>query len=311
MANKAYRSRATGSWSNSGGTVWDVYSTTASGGVFPAGSWSQAAVSEYPTADDYVWIQSTNIVPFVLGTCITSFKQISRQTAAHIGYAGTIAQPSGTGGIGPSDASTGYILVPATATSTIRSIYYIIGTGLSSTTAFFTITGSNVTLNCGLSSGASYFCEGTGVCKIIDVNSLQSNISITLTTTATLKPAGSNANIRLTSASTFTLTCSSIDLTSSNVSFIDTSSPASTININGDLYGSNVSSSIACISGTGSPIININGNLYAGTTGACIFYNSTFSGYVQVSGIVRNHGISGSTPNGNVNAIVGLQTRAL
>jgi len=310
MANKAYRSIATGNWSNSGNTVWQVYSVAYDSGTssFPTGgAWALAGANVYPTSDDFVWIQGANVVTYDLGTAVTgSFKQISRQIAAHIGYAGTVAQP-GTGG---SDASTGYIVPAATATSTIRSIYYIIGSGLGGTIGFFTITGNNVTLNAGLSSGSSYFCEGTGTSKILDVNSGLSNTSATITTDTTLKSGGTSANIRLASVGNYTITCSSIDLTNSTTTFIDTVTLSPTLTINGDLYGSN-GSTVACISGSGNPTITINGSTYAGVQGACIWYTSSSyaTGSVTVTGNIRNHGLSGATPSGQTNAIIGSQIR--
>jgi hypothetical protein len=316
MANKAYRSIATGNWSNPTGTVWAVYSGTwnSSTNSFNSGGWSTAAANDYPTADDFVWIQGANVVTYdttaISGIGTGILKQISRQTAAHVSYAGTVAQPTGTGPAG-SDATTGYIAISTTGVQSLRANYYIIGTGFTGSTGMFTVSNSTITLNIGASSGVSSFCEGTGTSVLLFALTSLTSITVNMTSTTDLKVGGSRT-IALGSSITLNIYTTTIDLTSATASYIDCTGQSPSVNIYGSLQGTNstnASLAIWCITSTGAPTITVSGNCLSGTTGGCISVAQNATNYVQVGGNIRNYGLSGSTPTGLVNAIVGTSIR--
>jgi hypothetical protein len=312
MADKAYRSLATGNWNNSTGTIWAVYSGTWNGTSFNAGTWSTAAANDYPTASDFVWIQGANVVTYdttaisAIGT--STLKQISRQTAVHASYSGTVAQP-GTGG---SDATTGYIAISTTGVQSLKANYNIIGTGLTSTTGLFTVSTSTITLTIGATSGVSSFCEGTGVSNSLVVVTGLTNTTVNMTSSTDLKSGGTSANIRLVSATTLNLS-GNVDLTNSTISLIDCFTGQSSITVTGNLQGSNSGFGAYCITATNTtttpPTAIINGNVLAGTQSPCINIPVSSTNYVQVSGNVRNYGIASGSISGQHNAIVGTSVR--
>lgn len=307
MANKAYRSRATGSWSNSGGTTWDVYSTTASGGVFPAGTWSQAAANDYPTTGDYVWIQSTHVITYdataISANNTATFAQISNRTDIN---GSAIAQPTGTGGIGASNASSGYIALSVASSTTIASTYYSV---LSSTNSLFTITASSTFTFSGT------FVRGTtgGFIKA-DTGSAGSTLNFTGNPVGGTGASGQCIFLGTSITTNITGNITGGDGATSYGLYI--SAGTQTINITGSVNGSDVSTTGYGIASnnTNAHTITITGNVNSGQTCGAIHSASAIltantGAIVTVTGNIRNYGLSGSTPVGYLSPIQAQQIK--
>jgi hypothetical protein len=289
MANKAYRSIATGNWSNSTGTVWAVYSGTWNGTSFNAGSWGTAAANDYPTTDDFVWLQSTFIVTYD-ATAITAnnsatFKQVSARTDAS---GSLVAQPS-TGG---SNLSSGYIQFTSTTSTTFNATLY--APYAQSGTGMFYLNNSNLTISftgTQLQATTGSFIYGLTTATGINLTYNGDLIAGTSGTSGQAIFLGcSNSTINITGK-----------LTSTSSSCLDVSSRSGiTINVTGDVYGSDNSSTvygISCVNTSGTNTVTVSGSCYSGTLSSAINLVSTTTNNVTITGanrIIRNYGATGS-----------------
>lgn len=279
MANLAYRSIAAGNWSNGTGTVWAVYSNAAVGGVFASGgTWSTVGPSVYPTAGDYVWMQSTFSVVYdatiIAAMNSSSFALISGNTAA-VGLA--VAQP-GTGGV---NLTTGNINLGTNGTNaTINATYYAM---LTSTAGLFNCTTSSTTYNF---SGTWY--EGTTGTWLNYASGGNNTFNIT-----------GNLKSSVTSGNAITLSVvGNINIignfTAQGGTGISNAGSGSIINITGDLTASQTGTVYAITTPSVIGTINITGNVYSGVNQSAI-YAPIPSSSVTVTGNVRNYGSSGVT----------------
>lgn len=276
MANLAYRSIATGNWSTT--TTWQVYSLTASGGVFGSGgTWGTA--SDYPKTGDYVWIQSTFVVTYDATAISTNNSATFAQISNRIDINGSaIAQP-GTGG---TNATSGYVALSVASTTTINASQYSMSVG---STGLFNSTVTNTTFNFtgnnneGTTSVFFYANTGSG---------------LTVNFTGTVRGGStSGRTIYINAASS---TCNVIgDVYAKAADAIYMPGGSSTCNITGNVYGSDTNTAVYAVNGaTGSLTVSITGNEYSGVNSSCV-YAAAAGSSVTITGNVRNYGTSGTS----------------
>jgi hypothetical protein len=274
MANLAYRS-VVGATNWSATTSWNVYSLSASGGVFPSGgTWGVA--SDYPKTGDYVWISSTASVTYDATAISTNnsatFALISNNIASN---GSAIAQP-GTGG---ANATTGTISLSVASTITLNATYYNIATG---TAGLFSITTSNTTFNF---TGTWY--EGTTGSWLLAPSGSNNTINIT----GNIKSSGtSGTGISLTNVNTLNIIG---DVTCRAGSTIVAAGANTAINVTGNVYGSDTSTAYAIQNGNTTTNTTITGNVYSGVNAVAIYTPVTST--LTVTGNIRNYGSTGSS----------------
>jgi hypothetical protein len=322
MANKAYRSRSgtAGSpspWSNTGGATWDVYSTTATGGVFPAGTWSQAAIGDYPGNDDYVWLQSTYIVsydaPAIAANNSSTFIQISARTDAS---GALIAQPTGAGGIGASNLTTGYLVFTTASTTVISADYFAPYTNTSANGMFY-INVFNPSPNYFEFNGS--LIQSNNGRFIVVASSLSSGNWIKYLGTLISGGSANSQAILVNSASKIDVTG---DVTSGNEYCIELGlTTGSIVNVTGNVNGSNVNPArpaIVSANTTGTNIVNVAGDIQSGTLSPAINLGLSATpaanNVVNITSLntyIKNYGLSGVTPTGTASAIVAANVNVL
>jgi hypothetical protein len=320
MANKAYRSRSgtvgtPSPWSNTGGITWDVYSTTATGGVFPAGTWSQASVGDYPGHDDYVWLQSTYIVsydpPAIAANNSSTFKQISARTDASGGLGGLIAQPTGSGGIGASNLTTGYVVFTTASTTVISANYFAPYTNTSANGMFY-INVFNPSPNYFEFDGS--LIQSNNGRFIVVASGLSSGNWIKYLGTLISGGSANSQAIQVNSASKIDVTG---DVTSGNEFCIELgTTTGSIVNVTGNINGSNVNAArpaIVAANTTGTNTVNVAGDIQSGTLSPAINLGLSATpaannvvNITSVNTYIKNYGLSGVTPTGTASAIVAV-----
>ena len=274
MANLAYRS-VVGATNWSATSSWNVYSLSASGGVFPGGG-TWGAASDYPKTGDYVWISSTASVTYDATAIATNnsatFAQISNNIASN---GSAIAQP-GTGG---ANASTGTISLSVASTTTINATYYNIAAG---TAGLFNFTSSGTTYNF---TGTWY--EGTTGSWIVAPSGSNNTINITGNIKSS---ATSGVGISLTNVHTLNIIG---DVTCRAGTTISCAGANTIVNITGNVYGSDTSTAYAIQNSNTTTTTTITGNLYSGVNAVAVYTPVTST--LTVTGNIRNYGSTGSS----------------
>lgn len=303
MANKAYRSRSgtsgtPSSWSNAAGTTWDVYSTTATGGVFPSGSWTQAGNNDYPTTGDYVWLQSTFVVTYdaiaIAANNAATFAQISARTDA---TGGLIAQPIGTGGIGASNLGAGYLQFTVASTTTFNATYYAPFAQSTNTSGMFFL---NVPSSTTFNFTGTQIQGTTGLFIRTGTSAANSTINLSLSTGLTAGTSGVNCQGLYIDSNNITLNITGNVYGTVSDGLVLGTATGCNVTITGNVYGSDNAANKFGIQGSGNTnTITINGDCYSGTQSSAI-YTATQGGTtsVTISGpnkTIRNYGSSGTT----------------